>query len=316
MNIVQISSVVSGTATSGSLGFDATTSPVSFSAPTVAGNFILACCWVTGATTGSPLSTIAPASINPTGQALTFSYFALGENWDNPTSGSLANGSGGFFYLRNAPSILTSTTFTFTGQMSGGGGSGTYTMNVEFFLVEVSGISPTASYNAYARLYSNSGGTVNPGALSTSATTAVFVIFSGQGINIAAGTGYALLGSPASVAVTGQVQYRLGVASGSVPTAFTGTEPYWAALALAFAASAGVAPTITSPASATFTAGTNQAFTVTTTGTPTARVDERRHPAHGRDIYRQLGRHGDARRAGGSGRNRHLQPGVHRRKRH
>src|SRR5208282_733523 len=272
MQIVQISSVGSGTATSASLGFTVITSPVSFSAPTIPGNFILACCWVTGASTSSTISSIAPTSITASGQILTFSAFN-GSTWNNSTHGSLANGIPAFRYLRNAPSILTTTTFTLTAQMSGfGAGPFGLSLNAEFFLVEVSGISPTASYDAYANHLQNSSSTVNPGTLTTSHTDAVFAIFSGQGSNISAGSGYTLLGSPASVAVIGQAQCMLGVPAGSIPTAFTGTESYWGSLALAFQAPLPPpTPTImsVSPTSGPSAGGTSCTITGTNySGTP------------------------------------------------
>jgi len=266
MQIVQILSVGSGTATSPSLGFTVTTSPVSFSAPTTPGNFILACCWVTGASTSSTISSIVPTSITTIGQSLTFSAFN-GSNWNNSTPGSLANGVPAFRYLRNAPSILTTTTFTLTAQMSGfGAGPFGLSLKAEFFLVEVSGISTTASYDAYTNHFQNSSSTVNPGTLTPSYTDAVFAIFSGQGSNISAGLGYNLLGSPASVAVIGQAQYKLGVPAGSVPTAFTGTESYWGSLALAFQAPPPPPnPTITSVSPTSGPSGGGQICTITGT---------------------------------------------------
>lgn len=233
-----------GTGTSSSLGFTVTTSPISFATATT-GNFIEAHVWVTGATTGATISNVEPASINASGQTLSFSTFDIGDFWNNSTSGHLANGSGGFFYLRNAPSILATTTFTVTGEMVGfGTPGGTLTVNVEFGMCEFSGVSTSATYDAYTRDFSNASTTVNPGTLTTTATDLVLAIFSGQGSNLTAGSGYTSLGNSASVASVGQAQYQLNVASGSVPTVFTGSENYWAGLALAFKPAASVSSAV------------------------------------------------------------------------
>jgi hypothetical protein len=211
------------------------------------------------------ISTISPFSINPIGQSLSFLAFYIANPWNNTVSGHRAQGNGGFYYLKNAPSIPTSTTFTFTGEESGGGSAGgTITLSVEFFMVEVSGIKTVFSgTDAFSRAFKNSSSTVNPGTLTTANTDAIFSIFSGQGSNIAAGSGYTLLGSPASVAPIGQVQYRLGVPAGSIPTAFAATEPYWAGLALAFP---GVPnPTITSVSPTSGPSGGGQICTITGT---------------------------------------------------
>jgi len=99
---------------------------------------------------------------------------------------------------------------------------------------------------------------------------AVLVILSAAGAgstNLTAGSGYTL-GISATVATYGQVEYQLNAAPGQTTAAFTGTEPYWGTVAMAFAAGTGTAPAFTSPANATFTAGANSAFAVTTSGSP------------------------------------------------
>jgi hypothetical protein len=220
--------------TSGAGGTVSTTG--SFSSTTTAGNLLVLL--LTTAQHRTSGSGFAPASSSVSTAGITWSANLL--NAGPGDIGADRNGIG-LFACGNAPSVASSTITTVTDAPSPSSANGTQA--IEFALYEFSGVSTSFSdystgnglVNAKAVQNGASGGTVNPGNITTTKTCLIVSYFRGNSSNISAGAGY-LLGQNMAVLTVGQTQYALDVASGVNATAFSGTQTNWGAGAVAFQA--------------------------------------------------------------------------------
>ena len=218
-----------GGSASGTLATHSSTlvsSAAGYGTPTTNGDLLVCVAWFTFTTPSS--SSIGP-SVVPTTAG--FSWVEVSDiEWSSGNPGNY--GFVSVYYILNAAPM--SGTTTVSGTLGGTSGSAT-AASVEFSLYEFSGVASLANFtNA-----SNNTGTPSiPTAGNVSAITGdlIFTAMSAYpGSNISNGTGYTL-GVNAIVATIGQMQYNLSAPSGSVSTAFNGTEPYWVVLAPYFKA--------------------------------------------------------------------------------
>jgi hypothetical protein len=230
MSIALVQSALGGnvSGTAGTTPTTLTTSAAGFSSNTTAGNVLV--CVVFGRYTSthsgffSGLNFLTPVTMGITWVA------AVGPSWNDSTN--TTGGGAQIFYAANAPSISSSTTTTVQIQSSGSGSQVGGPMSGEFMLYEFSGVAHSSPIDTF-RSPAHSTGTPNPGTMVTSKTDLIMSIFSGDSGNISAGPGYSL-GINATVPTTGQLQYELNVAPGSVATAFSGSQTNYGASAVAF----------------------------------------------------------------------------------
>lgn len=267
----------SGVATPG-YPFSLTTSAVGFGSPTTPGNFLVCVVWADLSWNNYPIG-FTGTSVPST----------PGFTWLTPCEagvGSVAalyNRWVWIFCIPNAASMTSATTFTMG--VNTGGTSTNVTIALEFSLYEFSGIDTSAgalppSYVAGIDVagagHDGTGSATSPqtnatyplgvpalGYLPTTTTDLVIVaVAAAPGGSLGPGSGY-VSGISASVAVTGETQYQLNAAPGSVSTAFGGTVINWACAAVAFKGASPVAVTGVSPPSGPVAGGT----AVTITGT-------------------------------------------------
>lgn len=224
---------------SGTTPFTATTSAVGFDSPTTAGNLLVCVTYCYNhATAGNSADGVSwgPSNLSTAGVTWTQVRNPFGYNDVYPFP--LNQGAIGIFYIPNAPSISPATLTTFS-LVQNNGGPHIFTTNLEFELYEFADIIPTSPVDAFVignlTYPSSPNGTPGGGNIvATGVDDLIFVSYSGKpGSNIAAGSGYTL-GINASLAVVGQTQYMLDAPPGTYPTAFSGTVPLFALLAVAF----------------------------------------------------------------------------------
>lgn len=232
--LVQSTAGGSGTLAS-TTPFTVTTSTATFGSNTTSGSLLICVVW---ATTTSGTSQDQPNSSGPCSTS--------GFTWTTAVT-NVGNGSGlsagmvGLYYIANASSMSNATTTTWTASAPGSGNA--LTLKAEFSLYEFSGISPSSVVDVFTSRAAQTGGTPTTSNLNTTLTDLVIVALNAIGSNISAGAGYTL-GVNATVATVGQTQYQLNVAAGSIPTAFSGTETAWGALAVAFKGASVVATSV------------------------------------------------------------------------
>jgi hypothetical protein len=195
-----------------------------FPVNTTAGNFVAVVCFTSSTGTFSGLNissslTGGPA-MNPTG------------GFTATRNAPLWKGTGIIFFLGNASSISSGTTLTYHATISGIG-SGSATVVCEMYLLEFSGVKKTASPEDNGAISNGTSSTPDVGAIGTADIDLMLGAMVGVTGNISAGTGYTLAASMPTVQFA-QIQYALNVATGSVATAWSGTEEKWGAIGLAF----------------------------------------------------------------------------------
>lgn len=223
----------------GTTPFTATTSSVGFTSNTTAGNLLVCVTWVyNSATSGNSASGNNWAAANITTSGVTWTQVRTPFGYDDASPFPLNEGGHGIFYIANAPAISSSTLTTFA-ITNNSGSPHTFTAHLEFSFYEFSGIAASSPVDTVVignlTTPSSPNGTPSAGNITTTAANdLLFVVYTGQpGSNLTAGGSYTL-GVNAAVAVVGQTQYRMNVASGTYATAFTGTVPFYGITATAF----------------------------------------------------------------------------------
>jgi hypothetical protein len=240
MSLVQSTDGGNGSNT-GTTPFSISSSAVGFGSSTTAGN-LLVCVGYINATT--PGANAGGASFQGLPATAGLTWVLAAAHSVSASSGYLngasnRSGSVAIWYAANAPSIAPSATTVVTAHDSGSGF--TETITVEFTLYEFSGVATATPVDVVKNVPGTFGGsgTVNPGTLVTTGTDLVLVAFIGNQSNISAGASYTL-GVNATSATTGQAQYQLNVASGSIATAFTGSQTNFGATAVGFLPPSGI----------------------------------------------------------------------------
>lgn len=195
-------------------------------APTTAGNLLIFVIWARQ-TTNSGLNTTIQAGGTPATAGITWTSVTKTQ-W---TDGSTESGGIAVYYCLDAPSIDPSTLTSIT-VSNNNGLNPNVTLKVETALFEFSGLTGTLADASNAQQSTGIPQTAN---LTATGTDLAFVAYQGNdvgGSNVIPGSGY-LEGARAVVAKLGQTQYQSNV-SGSVSTAFGGSVPNYAAIAVAF----------------------------------------------------------------------------------
>jgi hypothetical protein len=234
--LVQQTSNASGSATSPSLGFTATTSAVAFPSATSAGNLVVGITWGRGTSTSGTISSLNSISINSIGQSITFTFGQASGSWTD--AGGTANGEATIFFCANCPAIANTTTFTFTGNMSGSGNCGGTCglgLTVEFALYEFSGITTTSPKDQSASSSGTSSVPMNSSNFIANQADLGVAAYSGQpGSNVSVGA-CCILGTNASAATVGQIQYVTTLSTGTTSASFSGgTVPLWVGTEITF----------------------------------------------------------------------------------
>jgi hypothetical protein len=224
-----VQSTVGGSA-SGSIASSAniTSSAAGFSGSTTTGNLILLVVWVTNIGGGGISLPTPPAISGGYSGSFSSNQAAFWKNGFNQQDCLL-------YWIANAPSMSPSNTVTVTASNVG---IHTGTVSVEFDLYEFGNIvNPVVIETNLNVSHSNVLSNSTPATTFTATANTnliVSVLCAGDpGANISAGSGYTL-GFNAAVALTGQMQYQLSAPPGQTSSSFTGTEPYWGCLTVAF----------------------------------------------------------------------------------
>jgi hypothetical protein len=231
-----IQAVAGGSATgSGPTPINVTTSAAGFPIATTAGSLLVLIAWTTYSQNTNTSS--SPAFSLPVTPGFTWTP-GPSAPWSQPTS-PMPAGRVAIYYIVNAASMAPGATTTIKATDSNSGFTVSF-FNVEFSLYEFGQVPTSSAVDASATHFSGTGtpGTTN---LTTTQNDLIISAFSGQGSNLAAGSGFTL-GPNATLATVGQSEYNLGIAAGSVATGFSGTSTLWGAAAIAFKTTGGPPP--------------------------------------------------------------------------
>ena len=200
---------------SGSGTTSATTSAAGFASNTVSGNYLICLVYANASASGS--GTVAIHTPLTSGFTWTL---VKGATYTGTNRASVS-----MYAIPNAGAMLTSNTTTV-----GATGTLATTTKVEFALYEVSGLTVAGTVDASA---SNTGSSsaMSTANLSTSFKDFIFAGGAAASGTASTGSGYSA-GVPGS-AVDGASQYKLNQSSGSIATAFGGTNTDWACIAVA-----------------------------------------------------------------------------------
>jgi hypothetical protein len=213
----------SGSTTSSTLGFTASTATTTFPVATQAADLLVGVVWIS-ATASTTISSIAPTSITAVGQTLSFTFGQNCSNWN----ATLSNGGCALFYVANAPSVANTTTFSASASMSGAGSCGGCTLKVEVAIYAFTGVVTSSVVDTNEFGHETTTSTPWSGFnLTANHLDMAVIVYSSNGSNLSAGT-CCTLGMNASVATTGQMQYTLSIPVGTSNPQFSGgTAPVW-----------------------------------------------------------------------------------------
>lgn len=167
-------------------------------------------------------------------------------SWRSPTGGSLNESTTlvkafSIVYLQNCPAASAGDTLTVQFVFAGTGN--THTITCEFAAYVFTGVQTNVNPSNIvdvSRSPAASSGTPTTSNLPTTVTDLILVGFMGDTGNISQGAAYTL-GINMTTATFSQFQYILNQASGSISTAFSGTQTNYVAGATSLKASTAVA---------------------------------------------------------------------------
>ena len=234
---------------SGSGSSSATSSGVGFASNTLANSLLVCVVWATGSSVAAgTLGITAPVT-----SGFTWTLAVAAAQWNDPSGPN--RGKVSIFYIAGAGAMATTTT-TAVGATETGTSP---TCGVEFSLYEFTGVATSSPLETSSSAVDSTGSSTDPapGSLTTSNTDLILSCYQCESAsNLAANTSAGFtLGVNAASETTGQTQYILNEASGTIVTSWPSTQAYWAAATVAFKPNG---PTVTvTPSGVSITSGVN-----------------------------------------------------------
>ena len=207
-----------------------TTSAVGYASNTLSGSLLICVVWADGsaATAVGALSIAAPVT-----SGFTWTLAKQGTSWSD--SSTFYKGNVAIYYIANASAMASTTTTTASCSKAG---TSPISCGVEFSLYEFTGVATSSPLETSSSSVDSTGSSTDPapGSLTTSNTDLILSCYQCESAtNLAANTSAGFtLGVNAASETTGQTQYTLNEASGTIVTSWPAGQFYWTAAAVAF----------------------------------------------------------------------------------